>query len=51
MTYIDVGTGSSCIAVSMVLEMYPLKFKKAFALDISPAALEVARKNIEEYAS
>lgn len=50
MVYVDVWTGSSCIAVSMVLEMHPLKFSKSIALDISPEALKVWEKNITELA-
>ncbi len=46
-TYIDVGTGSGCIAASMVLELRPLRFQKSYAVDISPDALEVARHNCE----
>jgi len=34
----------------MVLEMYPLKFQKSFALDISSDALEVAKRNIGDLA-
>jgi len=47
--YIDVGTGSGCIPISIVEEMLPLKFKKVFALDISPDALAVAKQNKEKY--
>lgn len=50
MTYIDVGTWSACIPVSIVEEMYPLKFTKVLALEISEDALEVAAKNIETHA-
>ena len=47
--YIDVWTGSSCIATSIIAEIHPLKFHTCFALDISPEALEVARKNISNH--
>jgi len=47
MTYIDVGTGSACIPVSIVEEMRPLKFEKALALEISQDAMDVAAENIE----
>ena len=48
-TLIDVGTGSSCIPVSMALALKPLKLAHIYALDISPEALEVARINIEKH--
>jgi release factor glutamine methyltransferase len=38
----DVGTGSGCIAVSLV---HAREDARAFALDVSPAALEVAARN------
>lgn len=49
MTFVDIWTGSSCIAVSIISEMYPLKFSNAYALDISPDALEVAKENIDSH--
>lgn len=49
MTYIDVGTGSWCIPVSVVEEMHPLKFDQAFALEISQDAMDVASENIEKF--
>ncbi len=42
----DVGAGSGCIAVSLAAEFPGLEIT---ALDISPAALEVARGNIQRF--
>jgi release factor glutamine methyltransferase len=39
---LDLGTGTGCIPISLALE---LKSPKVYALDVSAAALEVARKN------
>lgn len=39
---LDLGTGSGCIPISLALE---LKSPKVYALDVSAAALEVARQN------
>lgn len=39
---VDVGTGSGCIAVTLARE---LKTARVIACDISPAALQVARRN------
>lgn len=43
----DVGAGSGCIAISL---LHTLPGARAVALDISPAALEVARRNAERHA-
>ncbi len=50
MVYIDVGTGSACIAVSIVEEIHPLKFERALALELSQDAMDVAARNIEKLA-
>lgn len=49
MSYVDVGTGSACIPISLVMEMHPLKFQNLFALEISQDAIDVAAENIEKY--
>jgi release factor glutamine methyltransferase len=43
---IDVGTGSGCIAISLATRIHGLKLT---ATDISPRALEVARRNAEKF--
>lgn len=43
----DIGTGSGCVAVTLLLES-PGWIKKVYATDISPAALVVAKKNAEQ---
>jgi release factor glutamine methyltransferase len=42
----DVGTGSGCIVITL---MKQLKEARAVAIDISPEALAVARRNAERY--
>lgn len=41
----DVGTGSGCIAITLLHELREIPGARAVALDISPAALEVAKRN------
>ncbi|HLZ12911.1 MAG TPA: peptide chain release factor N(5)-glutamine methyltransferase [Candidatus Acidoferrum sp.] len=43
----DVGTGSGCIAVALAKELPQAQF---IALDVSPAALAVAKRNAEKHA-
>jgi len=42
----DIGTGSGCLAISMLHEM---SAARAVATDVSPTALEVARRNAERH--
>ena len=44
---LDVGTGSGCIAIALSRR---LKGSRVWALDISPEALDIARRNGERYA-
>ncbi|MBU0705460.1 MAG: peptide chain release factor N(5)-glutamine methyltransferase [Chloroflexi bacterium] len=46
-TVVDVGTGSGCVAVSLAVR---LPEATVFAIEISPAALAVAQRNIERHA-
>ena len=46
-TVVDVGTGSGCIAVSLAVR---LPEATVFAIEISPAALAVAQRNVERHA-
>jgi release factor glutamine methyltransferase len=42
----DIGTGSGCLAISVLHEM---SAARAVATDVSPAALEVARRNAQRH--
>jgi release factor glutamine methyltransferase len=46
----DVGTGSGCVVVSLLHELGESSGANAVALDVSPAALEVARRNAARHA-
>lgn len=46
LSILDVGTGSGCIVISLLNE---LKQARALATDISPKALEVARRNARRH--
>gem|GEM_PF-1877924 len=48
-TMIDVGTGSSCIPISILGAISPLKFHESYVVDVSPEALEVSSINIKNY--
>ena len=41
----DVGTGSGCIAITLLHELPEISRARAVAVDISPAALAVAKRN------
>ncbi|MBI3421112.1 MAG: peptide chain release factor N(5)-glutamine methyltransferase [Candidatus Sungbacteria bacterium] len=44
----DIGTGSGCIAITLLLER-PAAIEKIIAVDISPVAVVVAKKNADLY--
>ena len=46
-TVLDIGTGTGCIAVSLAAER---AMARVVAVDVSPAALAVARRNAEKHA-
>lgn len=46
----DVGTGSGCIAVTLLHELREKGGARAVAIDISPAALAVAKRNAARHA-
>lgn len=41
----DIGTGSGCVAITLLKEMKKFEIKKFFATDISSQALQLARRN------
>ena len=41
----DVGTGSGCVVISLLHELREVSGAHAVAIDLSPAALEVAKRN------
>jgi release factor glutamine methyltransferase len=41
----DVGTGSGCVAITLLHELGEISGTRAVAIDISPAALAVAKRN------
>jgi release factor glutamine methyltransferase len=41
----DVGTGSGCIVISLLHELRGISGPHAVAIDLSPAALEIAKRN------
>ena len=43
---VDIGTGSGCIGITLALE---IPHSKVFAIDVSEAALSIAKKNAELY--
>lgn len=47
--FVDVGTGSGCIALSVLQEIFPLKFSLSYAFDLSLDALEVCKKNAKNF--
>lgn len=46
LTFLDVGTGSGCLFVSILKNIPQIK---AIALDISPSALRIAKKNAQKH--
>lgn len=45
--YVDVWTGTGCIAATVLEELRPLHFYKAYGLDVIPEAVELAQKNTQ----
>lgn len=47
--YIDIWTGSSCIAISIIKNIDNKKLKSAYAFDLSDKALEISNINIQKH--
>ena len=45
----DVGTGSGCVVITLLHELRKVVGARAVAIDISPAALRVAKRNAERH--
>ena len=48
-SYIDIGTGTTCILTSLYLELLPLKFSYIYWVDIHDDILNLGRENITKY--
>lgn len=47
--YIDVWVGSWCIPISIIAEMFPLRFFASYGFDVSAQAIEVATMNRDAF--
>ena len=45
-SYIDIGTWTSCILTTLLLELQPLRFSQVYWVDISDDILKLSQKNI-----
>ncbi|MCH8518531.1 HemK family protein methyltransferase [Candidatus Gracilibacteria bacterium] len=48
-SYIDIGTGTTCILSSLILELHPLQFQDIYAVDINSAILKLSQRNLERH--